>query len=199
MRSLVLLVTVLCAPVTSSAQGLITSFDGDESKPAVKTAPVQSEYELATQAITQIIGDAYNGCSQPKGDTLKECRRFASIALSGRVCNLNRWRADVLDEIKTQRKYSSIGGSVNLTVMQALQLRLRAIDEKVLEVSSALKNTRAPRLSCEESHVKTMLEATCNDGKGNGCAVIKYVHENVTQDDSDHYITDTSYYMPTAF
>lgn len=102
------------------------------------------EAEIDQEAQAQFDRAVENRLREPK--TL-------AIVVSAEICGLAEWRRDDLNEISTEKKYSAVGGSLNLMKMSALQSLLRALDEKLALTKSAMKTKRIAMRACSDSTV----------------------------------------------
>lgn len=82
--------------------------------------------------------------------------RLMRLALSARICRLQDVRAETIGEIAKQRKYSAIGGVVDLNVMHTLQRRLRAVDEFTEADRAEFKHRKARPFGCRSNEVKAI-------------------------------------------
>jgi hypothetical protein len=76
---------------------------------------------------------------------------------SARICLLEEMRTDALKEIATERKYSAIGGAVDLVKLHRLQQDVRAADDRLVMQRALLKDTKLPPLSCSKENVRSLV------------------------------------------
>jgi hypothetical protein len=85
------------------------------------------------------------------------------------ICYWADVRADALREIAAEKKYSKIGGVVNLARLHGEQDRIRLADERTERAKSALADFRARPLSCKHKGFSEMMPcvhsvADCSEG-----------------------------------
>jgi hypothetical protein len=85
------------------------------------------------------------------------------------ICYWADVRADALREIAAEKKYSKIGGAVNLARLHGEQDRIRVADERTERAKSALGDFRAKPLSCKHKGFRDLMPcmhavADCSEG-----------------------------------
>lgn len=73
--------------------------------------------------------------------------------LSAQLCQSSDDRAEAMNEIRTQKKYSKVGGVLDLTAISAQQDRIRDADERSAALREDLHTLRAKPLPCSSADV----------------------------------------------
>ena len=91
---------------------------------------------------------------------LKDHPELPAEAISAVICRVEEYRKWVVGQIDRDKRYSRVGGAVNLTKRYGLQQLLRFLDNKKADATAALRaRFHARPLACSSSPVKAL--ATC--------------------------------------
>lgn len=94
-------------------------------------------------------------------DRLRNDPTILRAFLSANVCGGQEEQEAARKEIAKEKKYSRIGGSIDLRAMHDLQDRLRSADERIEKNKAALKQRKLKPYACTDNNVKQVM--VCHD------------------------------------
>lgn len=95
----------------------------------------QAEAERAMKECAEIVtaADAAADAAEKRRRDLLANQKISNLVHSAAICALGEWKGAELKELATEKKYAKVGGVINKRKMYEAQLRLRAIDDAILE------------------------------------------------------------------
>ena len=107
------------------------------------------------------------------------------IAASARLCELKNDREGYVTEIAKRRRYSSLGGVDDVTVLYDLQQSVRDSDDQIAEWKSRLRASKIKPIPCGNEVIKAIV--SCNAATDSGActgriALLVQVLNRMTQE-----------------
>jgi hypothetical protein len=95
--------------------------------------------------------------------------QYVRPILSALICYQRAARTVALDEMRTEKRYSELGGVQNNVKLYALQQRVREMDEGIAESKRLLASKRWKALPCVERRVKMVVACLEANEAGEDC------------------------------
>jgi len=112
---------------------------------------------------------------------LADTQKAAQWILSALICGEMAARAETMSSIAKERRYSKIGGVINLSRMSELQDDVASHDDSIRSARAALKGRKLPGLPCKDKTVRLFAACLADDPRpactGEEAAAIRQASE----------------------